>query len=82
MNSRLLSETKEPGTAKLNTSFSRRDAIVSFGGGMGAIALQDILKAAPDSKSGVHHRPRVKRVIQLFMNGGAFQGEGDGCRWI
>ena len=75
MNSRLLSETKKPGMAKLNTFFSRRDAIVSFGGGMGAIALQDILKAAPDSKSGVHHRPRVKRVIQLFMNGGAFQGD-------
>ena len=55
---------------------TRRDAIASLGGGFGAAALGDILSTArADQHDGLHHSPKVKRVIQLFMNGGAFQGD-------
>src|SRR6185295_12724777 len=45
--------------------------------------LADSLKAAdrgltsgaarPDLNGGIHHRAKVKRIVQLFMNGGASQ---------
>ena len=55
---------------------NRRDAIASMGGGFGGAALGGILSTANASQDGgLHHRPKVKRVIQLFMNGGAFQGD-------
>ncbi len=60
----------------VNNFINRRDAIASMGGGFGAAALGDILSKANASQyDGLHHRPKVKRVIQLFMNGGAFQGD-------
>jgi hypothetical protein len=43
--------------------------IGALGGGLGSIALGQSLEAAP------HFAPRAKRVIQLFMNGGPFQGD-------
>lgn len=39
------------------------------GGGLGAVGLSDLLAAAPQR----HVRPRAKRVIHLFMNGGPYQ---------
>src|SRR5207249_146329 len=51
-----------------NGTLTRRQAIHSFGGGLGALALAPLVSAAP----GAHARPRAKRVIQLFMNGGPF----------
>src|SRR5262249_14223937 len=51
-----------------------------FGGGLGGIALAHLLgtegagaAAAPDLNGGLHHRAKVKRIVQLFMNGGASQ---------
>lgn len=58
---------------------TRRQFLGSFGGGFGAVALADMLAradAAPGGLGlfgGVHHPARVRRVIQLFMNGGASQ---------
>jgi hypothetical protein len=66
---------------------SRREFLWRFGGGLGGIALaqllgqQNLLAANSISGSAVpgvltgklHHPPRAKRVIQLFMNGGASQ---------
>lgn len=54
---------------------SRRAMLRALGGGMGSVALADVL--AGDSNvvaaESSHFRPRAKRVIQLFMNGGPFQ---------
>jgi Protein of unknown function (DUF1501) len=49
---------------------SRREFLFSSGGGLGGIALAALLGeqgllAAP------HHKPKAKRVVQLFMAGGA-----------
>jgi hypothetical protein len=58
---------------------TRRDLLQTGGGGFGAIALAGLLSAeglADESGqrpagSGLHHPAKVRRVIQLFMNGGA-----------
>ena len=58
---------------------SRRDALARLGGGFGGLALSHMfgqpnaLAAAPaaDLNGGLHHLAKVKRVVQLFMNGGA-----------
>jgi hypothetical protein len=55
----------------------RRAFLWQFGGGLGGIALahllaRDELLAAPALKT-LHHKPKVKRIVQLFMNGGASQ---------
>ena len=60
---------------QFDTPFSRRDAISSIGGGLGAVALSSLVNAAAPETTGLHHSPKIKRVIQLFMNGGAFQGD-------
>ena len=60
---------------QFDTPFSRRDAISSMGGGLGAVALSSLVNAAAPETTGLHHPPKIKRVIQLFMNGGAFQGD-------
>ena len=67
---------------------SRREFLWRFGGGLGGIALAHLLGQQrllgglnPISGSAVpgvltnklHHPPKAKRVIQLFMNGGASQ---------
>ncbi len=65
---------------------SRREFLWRFGGGLGGAALAQMLgadrllgaDAAVHSTPGIlsgglHHAPRAKRVIQLFMNGGASQ---------
>jgi len=51
-------------------SLSRRDFLFTSGGGLGGIALAAILReqgllAAP------HHKPKARRVVQLFMAGGS-----------
>src|SRR5262249_20828032 len=62
--------------------YSRRRFLWQTGGGLGGIALAQMLgqqgliaesPAKPQAAGfeGLHHRPRVRRVIQLFMNGGA-----------
>ncbi len=61
---------------------SRREFLWRFGGGLGGAALAHLLNtdrllatepAAPAPTGQPHHRPRARRVIQLFMNGGASQ---------
>jgi hypothetical protein len=72
-----------------NGIIARRDFLWRLGGGLWAIALaellgQDGLLAASDDaparprsrdqwNGGLHHRAKARRVIQLFMNGGASQ---------
>ncbi len=62
-------------------SHSRRDFLGSIGGGFAGLALAQLLgreTSAADAplpkaefNGGLHHRAKVRRVIQLFMNGGA-----------
>src|SRR5437667_10159875 len=64
---------------------SRRDFLWRFGGGLGGIALTQllgqhglladapVLKPGADLNGGLHHRAKVKRIVQLFMNGGVSQ---------
>src|ERR1043166_268204 len=70
----------------------RREFLWRFGGGLGGIALVQMLgrhgllaetnpagpqsrasPAANDLNGGLHHRAKVKRIVQLFMNGGTSQ---------
>ena len=52
---------------------TRREALCRMGGGMGFVALANMLTdslAAAETKPVLHHKARAKRVIFLFMNGG------------
>ncbi len=57
----------------------RREFLMSAGGGLGGIALASLLQndrllAAPQTNTHtLHHPPRAKRVIQLYMSGAASQ---------
>jgi hypothetical protein len=61
----------------------RRQFLWRVGGGFGGAALAQMLgvngvladnaKPRPEFNGGLHHRAKVRRVIQLFMNGGASQ---------
>ncbi len=79
-----LSATHCPGPGRPSAS-SRRDFLWHVGGGLGGIALSNLLgrdrllAAAPAAggaglgaalPSGVHHPARAKRVVQIFLNGG------------
>lgn len=56
---------------------NRRSFLSQAGGGFGGLALShllasdDITDTVPEFNGGLHHRARVRRVIQLFMTGGA-----------
>ena len=71
-----------PSFASVNQS--RREFLWRFGGGLGGIAMTHLLgqqelladalaKGHLELNGGLHHRAKAKRVIQLFMNGGASQ---------
>lgn len=57
----------------------RREFLLHAGGGLGSIALASLLKqeqllsAAPVGTHVLHHPPRAKRVVQLYMSGAASQ---------
>src|SRR3954463_10482976 len=53
--------------------FTRREMIGAVGAGLGSVGLA--LLANQDAQATSHHKPRAKRIIQLFMNGGPFQGD-------
>ncbi len=71
----------------MNQRPTRRDFLWCSGGGLGGIALahllgQEGLLAAADQRAigsvpelngGIHHKAKVRRVVQLFMNGGVSQ---------
>jgi len=58
-------------------SSSRREFLWKSGGGLGGIAMSQMLareasaSTGPGLEGGPHHPPKAKRVIQLFMTGGA-----------
>jgi hypothetical protein len=57
---------------------TRRQLIQGLGGGLGLIGLAGVLTSDTEAAAhiqGPHFRPRAKRLIQLFMNGGPFQGD-------
>jgi hypothetical protein len=66
-----------------STACSRRDLLQWTGQGFGSLALLNLLLRTSTSgatphtdteiTSGLHHPAKVKRVIQLFMNGGVSQ---------
>ncbi len=61
----------------------RREALWRLGGGLGGIALAELLGRTgalagvegprPELNGGLHHPAKARRVIQLFMNGGVSQ---------
>src|SRR6059058_6294536 len=67
------------------TSMDRRGFLWHAGGGLGGIALAQLLgrdgllagtkpaTGKADLNGGLHHRARAKRVVQLFMSGAASQ---------
>ncbi len=70
---------KQPHDTTLGQAQSRRDFLWRSGGGLGGIALAGMLgregalagTANARQPLGLHHAPRAKRVIQLFMGGAA-----------
>lgn len=59
-------------------TLTRRNFLWNLGGGLGGIALADMLArdgaiASAAQTEGHHHPPKAKRVIQLFMSGAASQ---------
>ena len=65
----------------MRAELNRREFTQSLGAGFGAVALTELLantnaysdEPKADLNGGLHHPAKVKRVIQLFMNGGASQ---------
>jgi len=62
------------------TPLSRREFLFRAGGGLGGIALAHMLardglvaSASDALPLGLHHAPKAKRVVQLFMSGAASQ---------
>ena len=54
--------------------FSRRSFLSTLGGGLGSIALTDLIaNAETPLRTGPHFAPKAKRVILLFMTGGPSQ---------
>src|SRR5580693_1098980 len=50
---------------------NRRDFLWSYGGGLGGLALAQLLRA--DQREALDHPAKAKRVVQLFMSGAASQ---------
>lgn len=64
----------EPGDSGPRIRGSRRDFLGRLGGGFGGIALSHLLHATGGGAARpAHHPATARRVIQLFMNGGASQ---------
>ena len=94
-NENLCASRQRPYAARLSADdaaaaqLPRRDFLWQFGGGLGGIALAQLLgqegllaaeaatgagtRSEPDLAGGVHHRAKAKRVVQLFMSGAASQ---------
>src|SRR6185503_12907364 len=66
-----------PRARRPGEAMNRRDFLWHSGGGLGGIALAALLgrdgALAADKRpdGGLHHKPRAKRVVQLFMAGAA-----------
>ena len=55
----------------LPTPLSRRHFLGTVGGGFGSLAFAHLLSRDASAAGLPHHPPKVKRIIQLFMTGGA-----------
>src|SRR5689334_11427004 len=53
--------------------YNRRDFLGHLSTGLGGIALASLLRNEVRAAIPLHHVPKAKRVIQLFMTGGASQ---------
>ncbi|MGZ4987295.1 MAG: DUF1501 domain-containing protein [Limisphaerales bacterium] len=70
-----------PKNLPTSRSVTRREFLWKFGGGLGGVAMAHLLGESglladtprPEFNGGLHHPAKIKRVIQLFMNGGASQ---------
>jgi hypothetical protein len=56
------------------TGITRRQMITRLGGGLGLAGILPLL-GEESASAATHFRPRAKRVIHLFMNGGPFQAD-------
>ena len=56
-----------------HSAFSRRDFLGTLSTGLGGIAVSSLMQRETFATVAAHHAPKAKRVIQLFMNGGASQ---------
>ena len=66
--------SNDPNSNDLNKTSrlsSRRQLLLQSGGGFAALALADMLHGQSGGFPVQHHTPKVKRIIQLFMTGGA-----------
>ena len=70
-----------PGCSGYESGLSRRDLLSRFGTGLSGIALailtaQDSASPTPNTQHPTpnpHARPRARRVIQIFLQGGSSQ---------
>ncbi|MEE2639077.1 MAG: DUF1501 domain-containing protein [Planctomycetota bacterium] len=53
----------------------RRNLLKQLGGGLGMVGAASLLASPSNAQQEAHFRPRAKRVIHLFMNGGPYQGD-------
>src|SRR5687768_12470078 len=51
--------------------FTRREFLGRLGGGIGSLALAQLFVTDGWAFPGMHHPAKARRIIQLFMNGGA-----------
>ncbi len=75
-------EARERGSRKTRPS-SRREFLWHLGGGLGGIALSQLLteggllareaESGRPTVEGLHHPPKARRVVQFFMSGAASQ---------
>ncbi|MBX3452588.1 MAG: DUF1501 domain-containing protein [Planctomycetaceae bacterium] len=60
-------------SSTISDVLSRRHWLGRVGGGLGSLAAVNLLlRDSAGRELPTHHRPRAKRIIQLFMNGGPF----------
>src|SRR5512132_591552 len=67
------SEASQTDLGGIMPALSRRDLLWRLGGGLGGVALAQLLSRDGLLAAGTNHAPKARRVIQLFMNGGASQ---------
>ncbi len=56
-----------------SSAYTRRDFLGTLSAGLGGIALTSLMRGEAFAATPPHYAPKAKRVIQLFMNGGASQ---------
>ncbi len=57
----------------MKAEFTRRNFLGRLATGFGGVALASLLQREARATGSPHHAPKARRVIQLFMNGGASQ---------